>query len=79
MRAAAVDAKRGIIYHMTRRRDEMCLRFFNQLMHSAGDRIEADAIKALGEYQKIMDAGGTSQNQRILHHAWVVTDLNKIR
>ena len=43
-------------------------------MHAAGDRMDADALKAVAAHQKIIDAGHKPQIQWSPHHGWVVTD-----
>lgn len=59
---------------MTRRNDELRRRSYENLLHAAGDAMLPAAIEALGEYQKLREAGKKPEIWYSPHHGWVIKD-----
>jgi hypothetical protein len=59
---------------MTRRKDELRHRSYDELMHDAGDRMDEDAIRAVGKCQAIRAKGHTPEILWSPHHGWVIRD-----
>ena len=59
---------------MTRRRDELRPRSYDDLMRDAADRNSQGANRALAEFQAIRDKGHTPQILWSPHHGWVIRD-----
>ncbi len=57
---------------MTRRKDELRPRLYNDLLYHAADLMQADALQALEKYQAIRERGHSPQILFSPHHGWVV-------
>jgi hypothetical protein len=59
---------------MTKRNNVLERRSYDNLLYAAGDCMFKDAIAALGDYQKIREAGGIPEVWYSQFHGWVVKD-----
>lgn len=61
---------------MTRKQDELQPRSYDNLLYAV-ENMHPGADEALGQLQKIRDAGGTPEILHSAHHGWVVGDSSK--